>query len=89
MKHHGFFMRYLCVILFVVAPQLVRAQSDAAPNPNCSLIVPANPLSAEGLATPYQLVATDPPPGVTRPTRTVGLCAGCRNRSRDWTDLHL
>ena len=55
MKHHSFFVRYLCVILFVVAPQLVRAQSD--PNPNCSLIVPNNPLSAEGLAAPYQLVA--------------------------------
>jgi hypothetical protein len=37
----------------------VRAQS----NPNCSLIVPNNPLSAEGLATPYQLVATDPTAG--------------------------
>ena len=59
MKHHSFFVRYLCVILFVVAPQLVRAQS----NPNCSLIVPNNPLSAEGLATPYQLVATDPTVG--------------------------
>jgi hypothetical protein len=63
MKHHSFFMRYLCVILFVVAPQVVRAQSDAAPNPNCSLIVPNNPLSSEGLATPYQLVATDPAGG--------------------------
>jgi len=59
MKHHSFFVRYLCVILFVVAPQLVRAQS----NPNCSLIVPNNPLTAEGLATPYQLVATDPTAG--------------------------
>ena len=59
MKHHSFFVRYLCVILFVVAPQLVRAQS----NPNCSLIVPNNPLAAEGLATPYQLVATDPTAG--------------------------
>jgi hypothetical protein len=63
MKHHSFFMRYFCVILFVVAPQVVRAQSDAAPNPNCSLIVPNNPLSPEGLATPYQLVATDPAAG--------------------------
>jgi hypothetical protein len=59
MKHHSFFVRYLCVILFVVAPQLVRAQS----NPNCSLTVPNNPLTAEGLATPYQLVATDPTAG--------------------------
>jgi hypothetical protein len=63
MQHHSFFMRYLCVILFVVAPQLLRAQGDATPNPNCSLIVPNNPLSAEGLATPYQLVATDPTAG--------------------------
>ena len=31
----------------------------AAPNPNCTLIVPQNPLSAQGLATPYQLVGTD------------------------------
>ncbi len=32
----------------------------AAPNPNCTIIVPANPLSAAGLATPYQLTATNP-----------------------------
>ena len=36
------------------------AAAAAAPNPDCSLIVPANPLSAKGLATPFQLVATDP-----------------------------
>jgi hypothetical protein len=35
----------------------------AVPNPNCTLIVPANPLTAAGLATPYQLVATDPGQG--------------------------
>lgn len=35
------------------------AQAAATPNPNCTLIVPANPLSAQGLATPFQLVATD------------------------------
>ena len=45
------------------------AQSSAAtaeetdPNPDCSLIVPSNPLSAKGLATPYQLTATDPANG--------------------------
>lgn len=40
---------------------LPRMQSQAAAtvNPNCSLIVPSNPLTAKGLATPYQLVATD------------------------------
>jgi hypothetical protein len=35
----------------------------AVPNPDCTLIVPANPLTARGLATPYQLVATDPGQG--------------------------
>src|SRR3984893_7232016 len=35
----------------------------AAVNGNCTLIVPSNPLSAQGLATPYQLVATDPANG--------------------------
>jgi hypothetical protein len=36
------------------------AAAEAAPNPDCTLIVPENPLSAKGLATPFQLVATDP-----------------------------
>jgi hypothetical protein len=35
----------------------------AAVNMNCTLIVPANPLSAQGLATPYRLTATDPANG--------------------------
>jgi hypothetical protein len=35
------------------------AGAGATPDPNCSLIVPADPLSAQGLATPYQFVATD------------------------------
>jgi hypothetical protein len=39
------------------------ASTTAAPNMNCTLIVPQDPLSAEGLATPYQLVATDPADG--------------------------
>ena len=34
-----------------------------AANPDCTLIVPANPLTAQGLATPYQLVATNPANG--------------------------
>jgi hypothetical protein len=33
--------------------------SSSANNPNCSIIVPANPLSAKGLATPYQLTGPD------------------------------
>jgi len=35
----------------------------AAVDGDCTLIVPPNPLSAQGLATPYQLVATDPANG--------------------------
>ena len=37
-------------------PQLAANQADIA-NPDCTLQVPANPLSAKGLATPYQLGA--------------------------------
>ncbi len=36
------------------------AQNNQAPNMDCTLIVPSHPLTAKGLATPYQLVATDP-----------------------------
>ncbi len=32
-------------------------------NMDCTLIVPSNPLTAQGLATPYQLTATDPDQG--------------------------
>jgi hypothetical protein len=39
------------------------APADADPNPDCTLVVPPNPLSAKGLATPYQLTATDPAKG--------------------------
>ncbi|WP_265568221.1 hypothetical protein [Streptomyces hygroscopicus] len=33
------------------------------PDPNCTLLVPDQPLTAGGLATPYRLVATDPAQG--------------------------
>jgi len=36
------------------------------PNPNCTLIVPDAPLTAQGLATPYQLVATNRRKGACR-----------------------
>jgi len=62
MKFRSLIARYVCLIVFVVPPGIVAAQT-VAPNPNCTLIVPTNPLSAEGLATPYQLVATDPTAG--------------------------
>jgi hypothetical protein len=35
-----------------------------AQNPNCTIIIPDAPLTAAGLATPYQLKATDPSTGV-------------------------
>ncbi|HKT02832.1 MAG TPA: hypothetical protein VJT31_25150 [Rugosimonospora sp.] len=50
----------------VVAASIIgytQIGNAAAVNPNCTLIVPANPLTAAGLATPYQLVATNPEKG--------------------------
>ncbi|WP_280670002.1 MULTISPECIES: hypothetical protein [unclassified Kitasatospora] len=43
--------------------QTARAAAAAQPNQNCTLNVPANPLSPQGLATPYTLTATDPAQG--------------------------
>ncbi|HET9922288.1 MAG TPA: hypothetical protein VFQ30_20825 [Ktedonobacteraceae bacterium] len=45
--------------IVIVVPRLA-SHAAAAVNGDCSLIVPPNPLSAPGLATPYQLVATNP-----------------------------
>lgn len=47
------------VYLLATPHVATKAAGDGNPNPNCTLIVPANPLSAQGLATPYQLTATD------------------------------
>lgn len=44
-------------VFFIVRPRL--GSHAAAVNMDCSLIVPPHPLSAQGLATPYQLIATD------------------------------
>ena len=38
------------------------------PNPNCTLLVPDDPLTPRGLATPYQLVATNPADGACHET---------------------
>src|SRR5439155_24839120 len=46
-------------VIFAGAGAVLAAAAPAAANPNCTLVVPANPLSAAGLATPYQLVATN------------------------------
>lgn len=39
------------------------AAPAATPNPDCTMTVPANPLTAQGLATPWRLAATDPAQG--------------------------
>lgn len=44
-------------------PASAQPAADRKPNPDCTLLVPAHPLTARGLATPYQLVATDPAQG--------------------------
>ena len=36
-----------------------RNDGKGQPNPNCALIVPPAPLTAQGLATPYELVSTN------------------------------
>ena len=41
----------------------IRSHAAQAINGDCTLIVPAHPLTAQGLATPYQLVATNPDNG--------------------------
>jgi len=46
------------------------AGSGADPNPNCTLTVPAAPLTARGLATPYQLSATNPRKGACHEANT-------------------
>lgn len=48
----------LCLSSFLIAPCLLLAQ-----NPNCTIIIPDAPLTATGLATPYQLTPTDPTQG--------------------------
>jgi hypothetical protein len=51
-------LQALCVALFLMVPSALFAQ-----NPNCTIIIPNAPFTAVGLATPYQLTATDPTQG--------------------------
>src|ERR1051326_7361610 len=56
------------VILALVAAAIfvlpkLQTHAAAAINVDCTLIVPTNPLTAQGLAKPYQLVATNPAKG--------------------------
>jgi hypothetical protein len=55
----------LSLSVLLVAPGALVAQ-----NPNCTIIVPDAPLSAAGLATPYQLTATNPEEGDCHETNT-------------------
>jgi hypothetical protein len=51
----------LIVVGVIFVPRVTNKShaANAAPNPNCTLIVPPDPLTAQGLATPYQLLAPD------------------------------
>ncbi|MGZ6365824.1 MAG: hypothetical protein ACXWPS_07630 [Ktedonobacteraceae bacterium] len=72
-RRHGRFSPFMLIgALVTVGVVLVGAgifmiprlrSHAAADNMDCTLLVPANPLSAQGLATPYQLSATDPANG--------------------------
>lgn len=53
----------LAVTAVFILPRLGTHAAGATPNQNCTLIVPDQPLSAKGLATPYRLTATDPADG--------------------------
>ena len=56
--NHRNLLEVLCVSVLLLAPGVLFAQ-----NSNCTIIVPDDPLSAAGLATPYQLTATTPADG--------------------------
>src|SRR5574340_1760804 len=56
------FVLVLIASAVLILPHL--GSHAAAANGDCTLIVPPNPLSAQGLATPYQLVATNPDNGL-------------------------
>lgn len=69
----------LAVTLFIILgagafvflqKKLSTHAAAVAANPDCTLIVPANPLSAKGLATPYQLFATNPNNGTCNEANT-------------------
>jgi hypothetical protein len=56
MKHCNV-LQALCLVFLVIVSGVLFAQ-----NPNCTIVVPAAPLTAAGLATPYQLLPTDTNP---------------------------
>jgi hypothetical protein len=58
------------------SPAVAAAATPAVPNPNCTIIVPPNPLTAAGLATAYQLTATDPAQGPCNEANTAQSAFG-------------
>jgi len=64
MKHRNP-LQALLISFFLLVPGTIFAQ-----NPNCTIIVPKAPLTAAGLATPYQLTATNPADGDCHETNT-------------------
>jgi hypothetical protein len=59
-----------------VTPSPPSTSEAQAQNMNCQLIVPANPLTAQGLATPYQL---EGPPGMPSPQQSGCTMANAAN----------
>jgi hypothetical protein len=53
----------IATAVFVLPKMHSHAVAATAVNGDCTLIVPPHPLSAQGLATPYQLLATNPANG--------------------------
>lgn len=53
----------VAVTILALSLATVGIATAQDPNPNCSLKVPNNPLTAQGLTTPYELSATDPAAG--------------------------
>ena len=58
-------------LIFLLPPLRTHAATDnTEDNTDCTLIVPAHPLAARGLATPYQLMATGPANGLCHESNT-------------------
>src|SRR5208283_6066717 len=58
-------VRALSLSFLLITPGVLFAQ-----NPNCTIIIPNEPFTAAGLATPYQLTATNPAQGECHETNT-------------------
>src|ERR1700690_3477143 len=58
-------LQALSLSFLLITPGVLFAQ-----NSNCTIIIPADPLTAAGLATPYQLTATNPAQGECHETNT-------------------